>query len=99
MAGSWSELDGGSLAAVLTGTVFGEVWIGRLIIAALAIVLALSRRTTRGLPFALVAASAALVATMAGTGHAADGMGLLQALHIGADALHLLAAGAFPHRR
>ncbi len=86
---------GGILATVLTRTHFGRDWALRGIIAvALALCLASSRRRA-ALRGAALALSAALLATIAGAGHAAAGRGALGALQLVSDGLHLLAAGAW----
>ena len=95
MAGSWADLDADAMAAVVTSTGFGRIWTIRLALTAAICVLCLRRR--RGFPRSavLTVLSAVLLASIAGTGHAQDGTGAIRAVHVAADALHLLAAGAW----
>jgi copper resistance protein D len=83
-----------TVAVVATQTVFGRVWTVRflLALALLALVPILSRRRAQA-PGALLAAL--VLATIAGSGHAVGGQGADRAAHLSADALHLLAAGAW----
>jgi putative copper resistance protein D len=88
-------LDGETLGTVLSQTLFGRVWVVRFALAAaLAATLFLSRRRA-----ALDAASAFLAAglllSLAWAGHAAAERGTDRIVHLSADAVHLLAAGAW----
>lgn len=87
-----------TLAVVLTQTLFGRVWLVRAALAA-ALCVALWRRTAAARPGAVQALgallAATLLATLSGTGHAAAERGLERMAHLCADALHLLAAGAW----
>ena len=90
-----SALDRATLGAVLTQTLFGRVWLVRFALAvALGAVLLLARRGA-----ALEAAGAllagALLASLAWAGHAAAEQGSDRIVHLSADAVHLLAAGAW----
>jgi putative copper export protein/mono/diheme cytochrome c family protein len=95
LAALWSQ---GILWTVLTRTRFGQVWLLRLIFAALlgCCLLARIRRRERmfgpvnGIALVL---SAALLATLAWAGHGAATPGRPGDLHLVADILHLLAAG------
>lgn len=81
---------------VLQMTGFGHLWTLRLIVSAALLVLSTARSNQTGvggLPVLL--ASAALLATLAGTGHTQENEGLGAVLHSAADAVHLLAAGAW----
>ena len=86
-------LDGPALAAIVTQTSFGPVWLARLALAlAASLLIGLSpqgRRTVPGLLAGLLLASIAL------TGHTQIHDGPLRAAHVVSDAIHLLAAGAW----
>ena len=90
--------DPEALRSVLFDTLFGKVWAVRVALAAgLAGLAAFSffsskQHPTTGLNLVL---SGALLATLAGTGHTMHSEGMLRGLHIAADSLHLLAAGAW----
>jgi putative copper resistance protein D len=87
-----------TLAVVATQTVFGRVWLARFALAGvlLLVVSFLYRHPSHRRAQALGAVLAALVlATIAGVGHGLAGKGADRAAHICADALHLLAAGAW----
>lgn len=90
-----------TLRTVLTQTVFGEVWLARIVILAVAAAALFASRERTGraspswaLPIAF-AASSLLLASLAGMGHAAAGRGSELIVRLLADALHLLAAGAW----
>jgi len=88
-------LNGETLGTVLFQTLFGRVWVVRFALAAaLAATLFLSRRRA-----ALDAASAFLAAglllSLAWAGHAAAERGGDRLVHLSADAVHLVAAGAW----
>jgi copper resistance protein D len=80
-----------TLAIVATQTLFGQVWLARVVLAGvLALVLLYGRaRIAAGTVAALVLASIAL------SGHAIGEKGIDRLVHVCADALHLLAAGAW----
>jgi copper resistance protein D len=79
---------------VLTQTQFGMVSIARgAILTLLAVSLLLPR--TRSQPLVAPIVAAALLAAIAWTGHAAGTVGLIGPIHLAADALHLVAAGAW----
>jgi len=90
--------DGGMLAAALGATLFGHIAIARLLLAAaLAAALALLRRgrleaVWLGTSGAL---AAGLLSSLAATGHGAAEQGDDRVVHLSADAVHLLAAGAW----
>jgi putative copper resistance protein D len=96
MAGDLSQaLAPATLAAVVSQTDFGPLWLARLgLIALIAAWVALAPGRQPRSPF-LAAASGLAVASLAETGHAQIGDGAIVALHTAADALHLLAAGAW----
>jgi copper resistance protein D len=79
---------------VLTQTQFGMVSIARAaILILLAVSLLLPRMRSQPVVAPIVAA--ALLAAIAWTGHAAGTVGLIGPIHLAADALHLVAAGAW----
>lgn len=83
-----------TLRIVLAQTLYGNVWLLRI---AACVVLALlvpklGRRSIQA-PAALLAAL--LLAALAAMGHGAGGRGAGRLIHFGADAVHLLAAGAW----
>jgi putative copper resistance protein D len=87
-----------TLTVVATQTVFGRLWVVRFLLAGvlLALVPFLQRHPTHRAALSLGALLAALLlATIAGAGHAVAGEGADRAAHLCADALHLLAAGAW----
>lgn len=81
------------LATVLWHTQFGPVFAVRLALCALlAAVLLLRTPAVRWIPLAL---SALLLASLAWVGHAVGEVGADHLIHVAADSLHLLAAGAW----
>ena len=88
-------LNSATLGTVLAETLFGRVWIVRFALAAaLGAALLVSRR--RAAPDSTSAVLAgALLASLAFAGHAAAERGVDRAVHLAADAAHLLAAGAW----
>ena len=89
---------GDAFDAAVLRTLFGRVAIARLLLAlALGVALLALRRAARETPLLVLcgALSAALLGTLAGTGHGAAEQGLERAIHLAEDALHLLAAGAW----
>ena len=87
-------LSPGTLATVIGQTQFGRVWLGRMIVA---VVLIAALAGLRGPALRAVGGglSALLLAAIAAGGHGGSGRGLAGALHLGIDAAHLLAAGAW----
>jgi putative copper resistance protein D len=90
------------LATVLGQTQFGRVWLLRLILIALllaAVPLLIRTRVPGGFPcapaFVGILLGGVVLVTIAGTGHAAAATGPSGWLLLTADALHLLAAGAW----
>jgi copper resistance protein D len=83
---------------VVTQTGFGHAWIVRLLLAAL-VAIAWCVRTQIDAPLRekilLVSLTAALVGTLAWSGHAAAGRGVSGTVHLTSDILHLLAAAAW----
>ena len=96
-----AALDPGILALVLSATKFGHVWLMRMALAACLVptVAILWRRggmLEASSPATLALALAALLLAAAGwAGHAGDESGADGDIHLGADMLHLLAAGAW----
>jgi len=94
-------LDRQTFGAVLDQTSFGHVWTGRSAICAALVVMLLLQHRARDEPTSLILApgtwllAAALLATLAWTGHAAAEQGVDRIVHVSADAAHLLAAGAW----
>jgi copper resistance protein D len=84
------------LRTVLAQTNFGHVWLLRSALGLAVLIELRIRRSTAGAPalgrFGAVAAVAFLV-SLAWAGHAVGSQGPLRALHLTADALHLLGAG------
>lgn len=92
----WRDLiTAGILPTVLSSTQFGEVWLLRvLFLAALVPCLVMIGRR-RAVDFLGVALAAVFVAATAWQGHAGAGTGFAGAVHLGADAAHLIAAGGW----
>ena len=97
--GAAAAWDRHTLATVLAETRFGQAWSVRLVLAlAIAAVLALARRRIDGSP-PLVLTVALLggvaLVTIAWAGHAAGERGADRIIHLSADGVHLVAAGAW----
>jgi copper resistance protein D len=91
-------LGSATLTVVAAQTVFGRFWIVRMVLAmALALALALLQRRPahRGAEIAGLVLAALVLATIAGAGHAVADRGIHRAIHLCADGLHLIAAGAW----
>ncbi|MDQ6916766.1 MAG: copper homeostasis membrane protein CopD [Pseudomonadota bacterium] len=94
-------IDRDTLGVVLRETFFGRVWSARFAISILlgATVWLMWRKRLASIHrSALVAATllaASYAATLAGSGHAAANAGVDRWVHLGSDAVHLLAAGAW----
>jgi putative copper resistance protein D len=82
------------LAAVLLDTEFGQVWIWRLVLLAVAIGMVRWLRPSAATNTATAAVAGLVVVTLAGVGHAAHA-GIPDEIAIGAKAAHFLAAGAW----
>ena len=99
MSGTLADVtDPEVLAAVLNDTVFGKVWAGRMILAAIALGLIWleldsSPKPRSGLFMAVL--GAALLISLAGAGHSQAEEGVAGAIHVLSDSAHLLAAGAW----
>jgi putative copper resistance protein D len=86
------------LWTVLNETTFGSVWMARMLLAVIILgVTAVRPLWTAMAGRDLVAAclAAVLLASLAGTGHAQIEEGWMSIVHVGSDAAHLLAAGAW----
>ncbi len=96
MVGSWHDLDWDAVASVAV-TGFGTVWIAHLVlpIAIVGLVLLSKAVPASSTSWALMTASGVALASMAGVGHTEDESGATKAVHVVADALHLLGAGAW----
>jgi putative copper resistance protein D len=89
-----------NLRTVLAETWFGQVWMvrGALSLMVAALLLAASRRSAQrqGTPIlACTVVAAVLLASLALAGHANSERGIARPIHLAADAVHLLAAGAW----
>jgi putative copper resistance protein D len=90
-------LDPSAIASVLTQSHFGRVWairLGLMFVILVTLVLAPAARP-RMLWTGTAVLGAALLASLALTGHGAADDGVAGAIHLLADGLHLLAAGAW----
>ena len=93
MAGDMgSGLDWDTLEPVLFDTAFGSAWLAR---GALALVLTGLLMLAPGARVLTMLLAAALLASLAAVGHTQQTEGGAYIVHLGADALHLLAAGAW----
>ena len=92
-----ATLTQGVAGTVLTRTRFGEIWVFRFALAVLLAALLLMPRGWRGRPWRWggLALSAGILAALAWAGHGGATPGRPGDLHLAADMLHLLAAGAW----
>src|SRR5712671_5875492 len=99
MSGTLTDVaDREILWTVLNETTFGWVWMARMLLAVLIVGLTAvppfwMGTARRDLVTAIL--TAVLLASLAGTGHAQIEDGAMNAVHVAADAAHLLAAGAW----
>jgi putative copper resistance protein D len=99
MSGTLADVaDQEVLRTVLSETTFGTVWMARMLLAVVIVGMTAVRPfwmaiTGRDLVTPLLAA--VLLASLAGTGHAQIEEGWMSLVHVGSDAAHLLAAGAW----
>jgi copper resistance protein D len=99
MSGTLADVaDQEVLRTVLSETTFGSVWMARMLLAVVIVGMTAVRPfwmaiTGRDLVTAFLAA--VLLASLAGTGHAQIEEGWMSLVHVGSDAAHLLAAGAW----
>jgi putative copper resistance protein D len=87
--------DPDSLLTVLHETSFAQVWLGRLVLAAVLLVQLLRRGHEHHGRWAKVLLAGILVASLALVGHTQASDGRLWLVHMAADSCHLLAAGAW----
>jgi putative copper resistance protein D len=93
MAGDMGAgFDWDTLEPVLFNTAFGSAWLARDALALVLTSLLMLAPGRRVLPMLL---AAALLASLAAVGHTQQTEGGAHIVHVGADALHLLAAGAW----
>jgi copper resistance protein D len=100
MTGSLSDLaDAETLWAVVHDTGFGVIWTGRVILAAITIIVLMAVRplptTTVRQNVAIPILAAMLLASLAGIGHTQVEERWASLVHMLSDAAHLLAAGAW----
>jgi putative copper resistance protein D len=88
-----AAVEPGLIGAVLTSTEFGVLWSGRLALSLVILFLVLRHKPGPSLSTALL--SAALLASLALTGHARREAGAEGVVHVLVDAAHLLAAGVW----
>ena len=92
LSGAW---DPQVLMTVLQATDFGPLWLGRLTLAALVLLMVLLSRSSERPDWVAPVLAGLLLASLAGTGHARASEGWSAAVHVLADAAHLLAAGVW----
>ena len=99
MSGTWAGIvDQEMLWTVLSETSFGSVWMARMVLVVLILGVTAVRPRRKGIagPGLVTAFLASiLLASLAGTGHAQVEEGWMSLAHVGSDAAHLLAAGAW----
>jgi len=99
MSGTLADVaDKEVLWTVLSETTFGGVWMARMLLAVVIVGVTAVRPLWTGIAGRdLVTAflAAVLLASLAGTGHAQIEEGWMSLVHVGSDAAHLLAAGAW----
>jgi putative copper resistance protein D len=93
MAGTlYAVADRDTLLSIVLETGFGQVWVARFAIAVMLLVLLAGRWHRHWI---VLFVSATLLASLAFVGHTQIGDGQLRVLHVSADGVHLLAAGAW----
>ena len=99
MSGSWAGVaDHEVLWTVLNETAFGSVWIARMLLTVIILGVTAVRpfwTAMAGRDLVTACLAAVLLASLAGTGHAQIEEGWMSLVHVGSDAAHLLAAGAW----
>ena len=97
MAGaeSYLAIDGDTVWMIATETGFGIAWQVRLAALLACLLATLAPRCWRGTHSLLVPAAAVALSTLAWGGHGAMNEGMLGTIHLTADIVHLLAAGAW----
>jgi copper resistance protein D len=90
-------LTQGVVTTVLTRTRFGQIWLLRFVFAVILTILLIMARGRRGWSWRStgLAFAAGMLASLAWAGHGGATPGWPGALHLAADMLHLLAAGAW----
>jgi putative copper resistance protein D len=90
------KLDLDAVWSVLSETSFGKVWMIRLILMIILVLATLKLKSPAGrLSWVFPTLCAGLLVSLAGVGHTQMESGITHFIHIGADGLHLLAAGAW----
>jgi copper resistance protein D len=90
------KLDLDAVWSVLSETSFGKVWMMRLILIIILVLARLKLKSpSRRLRWLFPALCAGLVASLSAVGHTQIENGITHIIHISADGLHLLAAGAW----
>ncbi len=94
MAGT---LDGDAVGSVLNETSFGKIWMARLVLVTIILVLATlqMKSPAERMSWLFPALCAGLLVSLAGMGHTQIENGIAHIIHLSADGLHLLAAGAW----
>ena len=99
MSGTMAGIaDQEMLRTVVNETTFGSVWMARMVLVVLILGVTAVRPRRKGIagPGLVTAFLASiLLASLAGTGHAQVEEGWMSLAHVGSDAAHLLAAGAW----
>ena len=96
MSGSWAGVaDHEVLWTVLNETTFGSVWMARMLLIVIILGVTTVRPAIVGRDLVTACLVAVLLASLAGTGHAQIEEGWMSLVHVGSDAAHLLAAGAW----
>ena len=91
------RFDGDAVWSVLSETSFGKVWMARVILVTI-IFLIVSfqlKWPAERVSWLFPVLCAGLLVTLAGVGHTQTDNGMVHVIHMGADGLHLLAAGAW----
>jgi putative copper resistance protein D len=93
MAGTLNAVaDRDTLLSIALETSFGQVWVARLALTVMLLVLLVGRWHRH---WVVLFVSATLLASLAFVGHTQTSDGQLRVLHVSADGVHLLAAGAW----
>jgi copper resistance protein D len=99
MSGTWAGVaDQETLWTVLNETAFGSVWMVRMLLVVVIVGVTAAHRlwtAVAGRDLITASLAAVLLASLARTGHAQIEEGWMSLVHVGADAAHLLAAGAW----
>ena len=90
-----AAVDPAALGSVIHDTSFGRLWIVRLTLNVLVLAIALFFAKVRQKSVLLPLLTAALLASLAGTGHTQTNEHMGRYVHTASDAAHLLAAGAW----